>query len=79
MLYTVIPIELVTGEALTREESRRRPVRSETMIEGGIAEGTETGHGFVLTRLISTDPRMYLDRRYQPGSVLKFRNEREKI
>ena len=79
MLYTVMPIELVTGEALTREGGTDSQRRSETAIEGGIAEGRETGRGFVMTRLISTDPRMYLDRRYQPGSVLKIKTEREKI
>ena len=69
MLYTVVPMEIVTGETADGEKA----AGCEAAIDGGIAEGKMTAHGLVLTRLISTDPRMYLDRRYQPGRVIRIK------
>ncbi len=71
MLYTVVPAELVTG--MTTEIGYAHPrTLCEAAVDGGIAEGRMTARGLVLTRLISTDPRMYLDRRYQPGRIIRI-------
>lgn len=40
-------------------------------IEGGYLEGEETPDGFLVSRLISTDPKVFLDERYAPGALYK--------
>ncbi len=37
----------------------------------GILEGKMTAKGFVVSRLISTNPGAYLDKRYTPGGIYK--------
>ena len=42
---------------------------------GGLLEGEETPQGFVISRLYSTDPALYLKEQYGPGAVLAHRPE----
>ncbi len=37
----------------------------------GMLEGKMTANGFVVSRLISTNPGAYLDKRYTPGGIYK--------
>lgn len=39
--------------------------------EGGYIEGFDTPQGFQVSRLMSTDPKLYLDKKYMPGGVYK--------
>jgi hypothetical protein len=39
---------------------------------GGYLEGTQGPDGLTVERLISTDPTMYLDSRYAPGSRIRL-------
>ncbi len=67
MLYTVAQPEEVTGEWIAKESFAPR---CERRLGTNVIEGVKTQEGIVLTRLISTDPRMYLDERYQPGRII---------
>lgn len=40
-------------------------------VSGGLVEYTETPEGRQVSRLFSTDPNLYLDKRYQPFSKLQ--------
>jgi hypothetical protein len=42
---------------------------------GGMLEGQETPEGFVLSRLYSTDPAMYLKSEYTPGMTITTRKK----
>jgi hypothetical protein len=37
----------------------------------GLLEGEETPRGFVISRLYSTDPALYLSKDYAPGAAYK--------
>ncbi len=39
-------------------------------IKGGRIEYTVKGNNKIITSLFSTDPKMYLDKRYSPGQIL---------
>ena len=63
MFYCIVPadvilglVEMVKGEII------------ETL--AGFVEGVQTPDGPAVSRLISTDPKSYLDPRYAPGSPL---------
>jgi hypothetical protein len=36
----------------------------------GLAEGTQTPGGFMLSRLYATDPALYLKKEFAPGQLL---------
>ena len=40
-------------------------------ISGGLLEGIDTAEGFVVGRLIATDPKLYLRADYTPGTIKK--------
>jgi hypothetical protein len=40
-------------------------------VPGGFLQGLQGQNGLTVTRLISTDPALYLDPRYQPGAVFR--------
>lgn len=39
---------------------------------GGLVQGVLGEQGLTVARLVSTDPAMYLDPRYQPGAVYRL-------
>lgn len=50
------------------------PVEQKTQVidvRYGYLEGVKREDGFEVSRLISTDPHDYLDKRYAPGSIYK--------
>ena len=63
IIHSVAPINALTEEP-QMQKSVARP------INGGYVEGIETPGGFQLTRLISTDPALYLKKDFNPGSIL---------
>lgn len=58
MMYTVVPAELL-------ERPTNLPLRRLQPIQGGYAELWQDGS---LCRLISTDPALYLDPHFAPGT-----------
>ena len=67
MLYTVADVEFVMSGSETKQKTNRR----EITVEYGKLEGTFQNGELTVTRLISTDPKQYLNKRYSPGAVWK--------
>ncbi len=68
MLYTIIS----EYDIFARGEKPTQFVN----IAGGKVEYTVSGKNKVIKSLFSTDPRMYLEDRYQPGRPLHHRFQR---
>lgn len=67
MLYTVAAAEeIFAGE---KKENRNKKVTMK--IDGGLVEGVRGEGGFRIERLITTDLKMYLDKRFEVGKILK--------
>lgn len=66
MLYTVVPMELLNYPA----EEAKTEFKN---ITGGMLEMCQQDGEYKVVRLISTDPRMYLDDQYSPGRTYKNR------
>lgn len=60
MLHTIVAEEFIWAAADERPEC--------VCIRGGYLEGRREGDGLVVSRLISTDPALYLDPQYAPGA-----------
>ena len=52
---------------------RNDPPRIWQQVPGGFVEGVMGENGLSVTRLVSTDPAMYLDPRYQAGGICPAR------
>ncbi|MBQ8623406.1 MAG: hypothetical protein IJ424_03395 [Oscillospiraceae bacterium] len=62
MLYTVIsPHDIFAKEFVPTQHLN---------INGGRVEYTLQGNNKIITSLFSTDPKLYLDKRYTPGRIL---------
>lgn len=68
LLYTIVPPEAIFGPD---EASEGEVATVELMIDGVsvMVEPLGPGRGKV-QRLLSTDPRHYLDQRWQPGETI---------
>jgi hypothetical protein len=51
------------------EEQPVLPQLTMRQFPGGMLEGEETPRGFVISRLYSTDPALYLSKDYAPGAA----------
>ena len=62
MLYTILNLDdvLATPEQGIPTETR--------IVENRILEGSRTNEGFVVNRVISTNPFDFLDKRFSPGT-----------
>lgn len=63
VLYTIEPYEKI----FPAEPSAAQLIN----VGGGMLEGVRCENGIQITRLISTNPKMYLDKRYAPGEHYK--------
>lgn len=63
VLYTIIPPEQI----FDAPQDAAYRVRS---LHNSYIEGTAVGEAFCVSRLITTDPKLYLDPRFSPGSML---------
>lgn len=62
LLYSIVPYEKIfESPAPTAPEFKR--------ISGGYVELSKNESGYEVSRVISTDPRVYLNERFYPGSV----------
>ena len=64
ILWTVEPVDSIFPSP--------QPERSIMEIDGGLLEGEKTPEGFKVSRLISTDPGLFLKEEYAPGIVKKM-------
>ncbi|MBE6885008.1 MAG: hypothetical protein E7487_10420 [Ruminococcaceae bacterium] len=75
MLYTVADIEWVlNGVPSAKVESKKK---CEMTVAGGLVEGSIFNGKITVSRLISTNPGMYLDKRYTPGAVWPGKSREE--
>ncbi|HHY51671.1 MAG TPA: hypothetical protein GX499_00305 [Clostridiales bacterium] len=51
-------------------EQPEQPPSTVMEIQGGYLEGYHSPKGFVASRLITTDPALYLKAEYAPGSII---------
>lgn len=63
MLIHSVTSPLMLTEQQPYPEAKFKP------FEGGYLEGFDTPQGFMLSRLNSTDPSLYLDSAYTPGGI----------
>lgn len=61
-------IHSVTSPLMLTEQ-QSYPEMTLKPFEGGYLEGFDTPQGFKLSRLHSTDPSLYLNKGYAPGSM----------
>ncbi len=67
---------LYSVEPLDRIFPPKEHAREFVEFEGGTLEGyRENGH-FTVSGLISTDPALFLDEKFSPGSVLRYGRDR---
>ncbi len=66
MMYTIAPQELLM-------EQPQLPQTRFCAFDKGFLELTGSGSNATVTRVISTDPAVYLDPRFAPGSPYKER------
>ncbi|RPF43435.1 YlzJ-like protein [Hydrogenoanaerobacterium saccharovorans] len=64
-LYTIVPLDEVFPSEPTQTEVIN--------VNGSYIEGVRGKEGIQISRLISTDPKMYLDKRFSPGQNYKDR------
>lgn len=63
---------LWTPEPVDRIFPSPQPKKSIMEINGGLIEGEKTPEGFRISRLISTDPGLFLKEEYAPGMIKKM-------
>ena len=64
ILYTILPAEQIFAEGAA-------PQCECVSLDGMILEGVKGPDGLQISRVISTDPAVYLDSRYSPGQVYR--------
>ncbi|MDY4192547.1 MAG: YlzJ-like family protein [Oscillospiraceae bacterium] len=64
MLHTIVAEEFIWGGTEAQPQC--------VCIRGGYLEGVREGDCLVVSRLISTDPALYLDPRYAPGARYRY-------
>lgn len=63
MLYTIVPLDIVLNEA-TKEYDNY----CEKTVNGQLVQLSKTeDNKYSIVRVISTDPHIFLDSKYQPG------------
>lgn len=65
ILHSVLPPEAVFPEC-------RKDAYEYKPFQNGYIQCRHSGDGYTVSRLISTDPRLYLDARFTPGEKLKM-------
>lgn len=60
ILHTIIPLEQVIGNTDSVEYSYKG-------MHNSYIQGVNSNGKFTISRLISTDPHLYLDPRFEPG------------
>ncbi len=63
LLYTKEPYELI----FQNQENNKTVTKT---VNGVLLEGYEMPDGLYITRVLSTNPKVYLRREYSPGSII---------
>ncbi|MBZ4666277.1 MAG: hypothetical protein JG770_1530 [Mahella sp.] len=68
MLYTIIPLEVVLKGVDDDAEIKGREIIT---YQGVVMEATRQNDGkYRIERILSIDPMIYLDARFQPGNII---------
>lgn len=62
IIHSIVPVDFLTEQPVL-------PVCTLKQFKGGMVEGIKTEQGFVINRIISTDPSIYLNPKYAPGQI----------
>lgn len=68
VLHTIIDINDIMGYSVTDTKPNNHCYKN---INGAVIEGTKTKNGILVNRIISTNPKDYLNKNYDIGSLLK--------
>ena len=69
ILYTLAPL---AESIFLPPEQQDAPESFTCSISGGLVQGVQTSVGIQVTRVISTDPKTYLSKEFDIGSILSF-------
>lgn len=64
LLYTIVPYEMIF-------KPEENPDMKTTAISGGYLELIKQNGAYYVSRVISTDPKVYLNPKYTPGTLYK--------
>ena len=64
ILWTIEPVDRIFPTELSKTVTMS--------ISGGFLEGSISPKGFSVSRLISTNPKDYLNKEYSPGNIRKI-------
>lgn len=67
MIHSIIPPELILQQPVAQESL---PPRTYQHIGGMLVEVQNSVQGRQISRLITTDPKCYLERRFAPGEPI---------
>ncbi len=70
VLYTIVPMEVIYGE--DEEEETEAPEHLVEVDGVPLLVRPDGRGGSVVSRLLSTDPRHFLDPRWQPGARVRI-------
>lgn len=65
IIHSITPVEFLTPQA-------EMPACQIRPFSGGYLSGQPTSEGFMVSQVISTDPKVYLDKHLAPGQVLRL-------
>lgn len=65
LLYTIAPVDFI----MQQSEGQSGPTCKSCRY--GFMEGMEDSEGFHIQRIISTDPKAYLDSSFSPGQIYR--------
>ncbi len=66
MLYTIMPMEFIV------KNISEKPNRQTTVVNGVMLECERNGEYLTVTRIVSSDPKIYLDKNIYPGKKIKL-------
>ena len=66
MLYTIMPMEFIVKNISEKQN------RQTTVVNGVMLECERNGEYLTVTRIVSSDPKIYLDKNIYPGKKIKL-------
>jgi len=69
-LYTIEPLDRIFPYDEDKGSALSVQLSSNSIVQGHRSEADT--HQMVVDRIISTDPKLYLDKRYRPGAIIKL-------
>jgi hypothetical protein len=64
LLHSIVPFDMIFGDTENQNTELKQ-------VKGGYVELTKTNGKMQVSRVISTDPKMYLSKKYKLGETFK--------